>query len=144
MSLFVMNLTPQQDVFWQIRHSDENKPMNKCFSDKIFEILGNPSYFFLSDVSPFRFCQRDWNEMKPTWRKTWKPKGNVTVKAQWMFMCYNTYCKNNRHNHSPTWKFVTTLKIAMFPVSTPFQTAVTNIQCFSPGVWFSWIYKSSS
>lgn len=51
-------------------------------------------------------------------------------------MCYYTYFKNNRHNHGPTWKFFTTLKIATFPVSTQFQTPVPNIQCFSPGVWF--------
>lgn len=57
-----------------------------------------------------------------------------------MFVCYFTYCKNNRHNHSPTWKFFTTLKIVTFPVSAQFQTPVMNNQCFSPGVWFSLIY----
>lgn len=75
-------------------------------------------------------------DMKPTWGQTRIPKENLSVKAEWMFMCYYTYCKNNRHNHSPTWKFVTTLKIVTFPVSTQFQTPVPNIQCLSPGVWF--------
>lgn len=54
-------------------------------------------------------------------------------------MCYFTYCKNNRHNHSPTWEFVTTFKKSsshLRPPSTHHHHHLHRQQCFSTSFCF--------
>lgn len=44
-------------------------------------------------------------------REHMNTKKNVyCICHSWMFVCYFTYCKNNGHNHSPTWKVLHNFK----------------------------------